>query len=349
MNENFLGLNGFIWFVGVVEDRADPLEAGRVRVRILGTHDKDRNILPTSYLPWAQCLLPTTSAGISGIGFSPSRLVEGSWVMGYFKDGRTRQDPFVIGSIPGYSKELSDGLGFSDPNQIYPKFANESDVSRLGRSGEEHSSLIGRKAARITGIPTADFDAIENATADDGNSWSQPAISAAPSYPYNSVMETESGHILEFDDTTGVERIHLYHKIGSSIELLEDGSRVDIIKNDNYTLTSGNNAVYIQGNSDVTLNGRHKIYINKSATAGNDYTIQVGAGANVNIQVDTGDCNIHTRSGTMNLIAGNDFNLKVKGNMNVECDGTKTETVSGSSTFRTVGAVTVTGSTIDLN
>ena len=50
MNENFLGLNGFIWFVGVVEDRADPLEAGRVRVRILGTHDKDRNILPTSYL-----------------------------------------------------------------------------------------------------------------------------------------------------------------------------------------------------------------------------------------------------------------------------------------------------------
>ena len=29
----FMGQDGFIWFVGVVEDRADPLTIGRVRVR----------------------------------------------------------------------------------------------------------------------------------------------------------------------------------------------------------------------------------------------------------------------------------------------------------------------------
>ena len=29
----FMGLDGFIWFVGVVENRNDPAELGRVQVR----------------------------------------------------------------------------------------------------------------------------------------------------------------------------------------------------------------------------------------------------------------------------------------------------------------------------
>ncbi len=35
MNNYFMGQDGFNWFVGVVEDRADPEKAGRVRVRCL--------------------------------------------------------------------------------------------------------------------------------------------------------------------------------------------------------------------------------------------------------------------------------------------------------------------------
>jgi hypothetical protein len=347
-NENFLGYNGFIWFVGVVEDRLDPLETGRVKVRILGHHDKSKTILPTADLPWAQCLLPTTSAGISGIGTSPSKCVEGSWVLGYFKDGSRKQDPLILGTLPGYSSELSTGQGFQDPNQLYPTAANESDVSRLARAGTEHTSLTSRKAARKTSITTADFDPIESATGDAGDMWSQPAISAAPQYPFNTVTETESGHIIELDDTPAKERIHVRHRIGTAIEMLEDGSRVDIIEKDHYTLTANDNKVYIQGDSDVTIDGRHKIYVNKNGGS-NDYTIQVGAGANVNIQVDSGDCNIHTRTGKMNLIAGDDFNLKVGGNMKVEVDGYKTETVNGFSTFTTIGPVIMTGFTIDFN
>ena len=37
-NENFMGLGGFLWFFGVVEDRQDPLKVGRLRVRIVGVH-----------------------------------------------------------------------------------------------------------------------------------------------------------------------------------------------------------------------------------------------------------------------------------------------------------------------
>ena len=69
-NDKFLGHNGFLWFTGVVEDRNDPNKAGRVRVRALGHHTSNTTILPTADLPWAHCMLPSTSAGISGLGQS---------------------------------------------------------------------------------------------------------------------------------------------------------------------------------------------------------------------------------------------------------------------------------------
>ena len=83
----FLGISEFKHFVGVVEDRHDPEKLGRLRVRCLGIHTSDKNKIASSDLPWASVLLPTTSAGISGLGQSPSFIVEGAWVWGYFRDG----------------------------------------------------------------------------------------------------------------------------------------------------------------------------------------------------------------------------------------------------------------------
>ena len=61
--QDFAGLNGFVWWVGVVEDRAnDPLKLGRVRARILGWHADDKQLLPTNDLPWSQVMLPTNGA-----------------------------------------------------------------------------------------------------------------------------------------------------------------------------------------------------------------------------------------------------------------------------------------------
>ena len=96
---NFLGRNGFIWFAGVVEDRNDPMKAGRVRVRCVGIHTANKDQLPITDLPWAQVIMPTTSPGVSGLGASPSFLVEGAWVFGYFRDGKSCQtilNEFII-------------------------------------------------------------------------------------------------------------------------------------------------------------------------------------------------------------------------------------------------------------
>ena len=95
----FMGKTGFQWFVGVVEDRNDPEQFGRYRVRIIGYHTLDKAVMPTESLPWAIPMQPVTSAAISGVGTSPTGLVEGSSVIGFFVDGEDSQIPVIMGSF----------------------------------------------------------------------------------------------------------------------------------------------------------------------------------------------------------------------------------------------------------
>ena len=354
--QNFLGQDGFIWFVGVVEDRADPTFTGRVRVRCLGYHTENKIDLPTTDLPWAMPMLPITSSGISGIGQTPLGLVEGSWVLGFFRDSTYAQEPIIIGSLPGRPSEEAGDTGFYDPNKIFPRHINEPDTNRLAVNDEDnpHLGLELRKATRITGLATADFDATTAAdasaiTASDTDTWDQPEIAYASHYPNNHVYESESGHILEFDDTSNAERIHLQHKTGSSFEYNPNGDRVQIIKGIDYKLTSSHNLVNIEGRSDISIGGRHKIYINKDGAADNNYDIQVGPNANINIQVDEGDINLVTKQGKVNVNAGGDYNVKVGGNYTMSVAGNRQIDVEGTTTDNTTGAVQHRGSTIDLN
>jgi len=101
---------GIFWF-GVVEDREDPLQIGRVRVRIFGYHSPLQKDIPTEDLPWAQVSAPTTSASASGVGSSTS-LVPGSWVCGiWMDDGEGHQHPLVLASMPGNIPEDTGGDG----------------------------------------------------------------------------------------------------------------------------------------------------------------------------------------------------------------------------------------------
>ena len=360
--QNFLGQDGFIWFVGVVEDRTDPKHLGRVRVRCLGYHTENKIDLPTADLPWAMPMLPITSSGISGIGQTPLGLVEGSWVLGFFRDSTYAQEPIIIGSLPGRPSEEAGEGGFYDPNKIFPRHINEPDTNRLavnakdedGNETNPHLALELRRSTRITGLATADFDATTAAdasaiTASDTDTWDQPEIAYATIYPNNHVYESESGHLLEFDDTADNERIHLYHKTGSSFEFNPNGDRVQIIKGIDYKLTSSHNLVNIEGRSDISIGGRHRILINKDGAVDNNYDIQVGPNANVNIQVDTGDINLVTKQGKVNVNSGGDYNVKVGGNYTMTVAGNRTITTEGETIDNTTGAVTHRGDTIDLN
>ena len=358
-DKDFLGKNNFIWFNGVVEDRQDPQKLGRLRVRCVGIHTDNKDDLPTSDLPWSQLIHPTTSSGISGLGSSPGFIVEGTWVFGYFRDGYNMQEPMIMGTLPGKPSELANtSKGFYDPNGVYPKYKDEVDTNRLAVNdiAQPHLGLELRKLTRKTGVPTADFDLVPveehistEIVASDSDTWSQPDIPYAAVYPYNHVFESESGHITEIDDTLDHERLFTSHRTGTSQEISPDGTQVNIVKGDHYNIVSGKRQAVIEGNADLTIGGRHKIYINKNGEENNHYDIQIGPNASVNIQIDKGDMNVVLKDGKLNTNVAGDYNMKIGGNMNLDVRGNKNETVSGSKTSNTTGAVIHRGSRIDLN
>ena len=359
---NFMGKNGFQWFVGVVEDRQDPKHLGRIRVRALGYHTENLIDLPTADLPWAHPMNPITSATVSGVGQTPLGSVEGTWVVGFFQDGADAQQPIIIGTLPGVPSSLPDtgsNKGFQDhTNANYPKY-KETDVNRLAVNDTDnpHSTLTLRRADIEQNIGRADFNAVDiqaaNNTpvalpADDGTNFSEPTTDYATKYPHNHVMETEGGHIREYDDTMNAKRIHERHASGSSYEIQDDGTKVTRVKKDNYDIVTGDHYAHIQGNHSTTVDGGVRVFVNADASADSNYTIEVGSNANVNIQVNKGDVNVHTADGNINMKSGKNIHMEaaqgvwIKANhFSAEIDTFWLEKVQGTNRK--------TGSRIDLN
>jgi len=372
---NFMGKNGFQWFVGVVEDRQDPKHLGRIRVRALGYHTENLTDLPTADLPWAHPMNPITSATVSGVGQTPLGSVEGTWVVGFFQDGADAQQPIIIGTLPGVPSSLPDtgsNKGFQDhTNANYPKY-KETDVNRLAvneKSGllelNPHSTLTLRRADRELNIGRADFNAVDIQVAnseplalpaDDGTSFSEPATPYNAVYPYNHVVETESGHIRELDDTPGAERIHERHASGTSYEIAADGTKVTRVKKDNYDIITSDHYAHIKGNHSTTVDGGVRVFVNADAsTDDNNYTIEVGNNANVNIQVNKGDVNVHTVEGNINMKSGKDIRLDAAGDIRMTAQsfgadiaGTWTEKVDGFNS-KTGDGMTIKAVPINLN
>ena len=328
---NFMGKDGFQWFVGVVEDRQDPKHLGRVRVRCLGYHTENLGDLPTADLPWAHPMNPITSATVSGVGQTPLGVVEGTWVVGFFQDVGDAQQPIIMGTLPGVPSSLPTkdaDKGFQDAvNGNYPKY-KETDVNRLAVNDEDnpHSTLTLRKADREQNIGRADFNTVDiqvansepvALTGDDGTNFSEPETTYNAKYPHNHVLETEGGHIREYDDTVDAKRIHERHASGSAYEILDDGTKITRVKKDNYDLITGDHYAHIKGNHSTTVDGGVRVFVNANATTGSSYTIEVGNKSNVNVQVNKGNINLHSSDGTwLEKVTGNNTKTGKKINLN---------------------------------
>ena len=276
---DFMGRDGFVWFVGVVEDRDDPERLGRVRVRCLGYHTENKTLIETEDLPWANVMGPTDTPSMNGLGHTPPFIVEGSWVLGFFRDEEFQQ-PIVLGTLPGFNTEERDVTkGFNDPNGVYPKTIGDSDVSLLARGAIAimHPSRIKREELRLkkniagftdplgTSVPTATKPNLKTVsqtlkTDDERVNWeeTEPAAGSIPRYPYNHTHESEIGHVHEIDDTPGAERLLQQHISGTFEEIHPDGTKVTKVIGDNYEIVMGGSNIYIVGDVNLTTKGTMK-------------------------------------------------------------------------------------------
>ncbi len=527
------------FYVGIVEDRNDPLRLGRYRVRVFGVHDASLEDIPTGSLPWAVTIMPATSASISGIGDSGGGLVNGTTVAVFFKDGESKQEPIIIGSIPGipvakssltgnttierieevsvqetetkpkvtstvtptskdtltdtsgrttsdtfgplntvaaadmrtqlkaslgkresgnnYSavnqlgyvgkyqmgaamlqdlgyvkkgtrnKDLNDStvwtgkdgisskqefldspevqetamdaeldmntkrltkmgvidetstsqetagylstshllgtggardmkkgivksdangvtgneyyklgyssvtgtspkispenavienpnrqpspqndvgavktvvkttqMGFGDPEGIYPKYLREQDTNRLARNQNISKTIVAFKEATLdTGVSIAN----------SGATWDQSPIPFNAKYPFNHVHESESGHVIEIDDTPGNERIHEFHTSGTFTEIDRNGTVVHKIVGDSYEIIERNGYVHIKGTVNITIEG------NANVQVANNCELEVNGNFNAKI------------GGSATWAVGGDWKVKSSGSHNISAGG----------------------------
>lgn len=206
--------------------------------------------------------------------------------------------------------ELKRLKGFQDPNKKYPKieYTNVGDINKLAIGDISHLSFLIKDNKKVEKIPIANTV----------KTWEEPSPAYGAVYPYNQVIETEAGHVIELDSTPGAERIQVFHKSGTYIEVDVNGTMVRKTVGDDYEIIDRNNFTYIKGSHNLTVEGRTNILVK------DDAKIEVDGDLSV---TGHGDTSVST-AGTASIIANNftvsaeqsitmvtagDFNIQGKG------------------------------------
>jgi predicted chitinase len=217
-------------------------------------------------------------------------------------------------------------IGFTDPQGKYPlrEYMNESDVNRLSRGVLRRTCIEFKDSIRNVGIDLP-----------FGKEYEQPKCPISAQYPFNKVTETESGHVIELDDTPGNERTHYFHRSGTFTEIDANGTTVNQIIGDNYSIMERNGYVYVKGSCNLTVEGQINIKCNS------DVNLEVNGDANCAFHNDVtvGVAN------DLNFNVGNNFNLSIGGDYNLETgtvdnnpkDTKEEDKVYGGFTYRSKG------------
>ena len=247
------------------------------------------------------------------------------------------QQQSVVGNVDSSTAATQSSasvLGFVDPNRKYPLYFNEPDTNRLARHEEINKTVVYKKeAAQLQGVQVA-----------DGSTWDQSPIPYNAAYPFNHVMQTESGHVLEFDDTPHSERIHIYHKSGTFTEIDANGTQVNRIIGDGYEILERNGYVQVSGSLNVTIDGAHNVLVK------NAMNLTVNGTATINV---TNDAYLNV-SGSLNASVGESFKLKANAiimegdSIDIKSNGHLNASSSGDLNINAGGTLYADGSALEI-
>jgi hypothetical protein len=153
--------------------------------------------------------------------------------------------------------------------------------------------------------------------------------------------------LLEFDDTDDHERIAITHSAGSYQEYSNDGTYVSHIVSKMFEVVSSDKSSLIEGDSIETIDKSLKLKVNKLGASGNNYDIEIGEGANLNIMVRSGALNMNV-NGNVNIFSNDDINMSCD---NFRLDASNKVTVSSGDKILidSGGEVDIDGTPINLN
>jgi hypothetical protein len=148
----------------------------------------------------------------------------------------------------------------------------------------------------------------------------EPSTPYAAQFPYNKVIQTDSGHIIEYDDTPGAERVHIFHRSGSFIEMHPNGKVVYKSMNDGWLVSMADQHIKVKGTCNISVDGDTRIYSKGE--------VHVQGEKDINIRTEK-DFNVYAK------------NINMRAKKTFKADGTKIDlryaTLPGTPVFTTNG------------
>ena len=195
-------------------------------------------------------------------------------------------------------REPTDGR--NDPSGRYPKaeYVGVSSVNNIATGARTKNVYLGGSA------PGIDLDLSDE---------------PASNYTQNQVKETATGHIIEYDDTYGRERIMLRHRTGSGVEMRADGSVILSSTKNSIKVVAADDKVVVEGDGEVVYNGNLKMRVQ------GDFDLEVGGNYSVKVG---GDEDKFVKGSSEEIIVEN-YEKRIIGNSANLIAKTSTETVLG--------------------
>ncbi len=360
----------FHWWEGVVEDNLDPTGAGRCKVRVIGHNTPLKYELSRVELPWAYPVLPLNNPHGKIVGLKP-----GTRVMGFYRDGKLGQDLVMMGTInTGYGgplgfdeneepvaavnlsepvprigstgfvddREGAGGVIESQPqktklayNSLTRKITSEN-ISDYGSLKVNEINVPRLARGVIEDTPTeAHMEALTKVVKTDASEIPEPENPFAALYPFNTVEESDSGHLREVDDTPGAERIKETHRTGTFYEIHPDGSKVTKVVKDDFSVTIGDKGVKIDGVCAVHVVGQADFYCESDIKVKTDMNADITVAKNATAEVGE---NLLAKAAKNARVVGDTVDVVSGGSMTIQAGG-EIEFADSSATASNVDAI----------
>ena len=120
-------------------------------------------------------------------------------------------------------------------------------------------------------------------------------------YPYNKVISTEAGHVIELDDTPGNERVHIYHTAGAYIEINRTGQMVIKTPDDSFDIVGKNKNIFVKGDCNLQVQGNLNAVVKGNLTSATEGDVTISSKGILNL---IGKGGISLKSGGSITMAG---------------------------------------------
>ena len=212
---------------------------------------------------------------------------------------------------------VATSTGFVDPDGVYPTadYLNQPDTNKLARGVYAGTAAEDKSLNRSTGMPLT-----------DSNTFDQPVNPYNAKYPYNKVLQTEAGHVVEYDDTPGSERINIYHTSGTFTEIDAVGNMTRRVVGSDYQITDGNGYVRVEGRCNISVGGSANVHVSADANIEVDGDVSVSAGNDIDVYaagrvtVSGGEA-LDLRGTDVYISADNDMHITAGGRINAHAEG----------------------------